>query len=292
MKIVISCSHGRHLGKKIASAIKAGHLDIFTQKFPDDELSIRIETDVKGKEVYLVQSFYRQISDCIIEVILAANTAKELGAKKVHLIAPYFPYLRQDKRFHPGESVSQYIIAGLIDRCCDSVTILDPHLHRTKSLGEIFREKTTKLTCNELVADYIKKRVKNPVCIGPDGESYKWAKFVGDMIGVESRVMAKKRYSSFHVEVKLNKPIDLKGKTVVIIDDIVSTGHTIIEASKLLRKIGAKKILCICVHSILVGDALKKFRKAKIELVSCNTIPNPKMKIDVSGMIGKHMITM
>ena len=291
MKIVLSLSHGKHLGKNIASKIKAGHSDLFVQKFPDDELRIRIQTNVKGKEVYLVQSFYKEISDCIIETILAANTAKELGAKKVHLIAPYFPYLRQDKRFNNGESVSQYIIAGMIDKCCDSVTILDPHLHRTKSLAEIFKAKTIKLSCNELIVDYIKKNVKNAVCIGPDGESYKWAKFVGDMIGVESRVMAKTRYSSFHVKVKLNKTIDLKGKTVVIIDDIVSTGHTIIEASKLLRKIGAKKILCICVHAILVNDALKKFKKANIELVSCNTIPNEKMKIDVSGLIGGKIIT-
>ena len=290
MKVVISLSHGLHLGKNIASKLKAKHSELFMQKFPDDELRVRIETNVKGKEVYLVQSFYKEISDCLIETILAANTAKELGAKKIHLIAPYFPYLRQDKRFNSGEAVSQYIIAGLIDKCCDSVTILDPHLHRTKSLAEIFKAKTIKLTCNELIADYIKKNVKNAVCIGPDGESYKWAKFVGNMIGVESRVMTKTRYSSFHVEVKLNKPINLENKTVVIIDDIVSTGHTIIEASKLLRKMGAKKILCICVHAILVNDALKKFKKEKIELVSCNTIPNVKMKIDVSGMIGKSIM--
>lgn len=287
--IIISCSHGRHLGKKIARKLKAKHSGLIVSKFPDNELLIRFSTNLKNKDVIFVQSFYSDINYCIIEMILAAKTAKEIGARKISLAAPYFPYLRQDKRFHKGESVSQGIIAGMFDKYFNSVYIMDPHLHRKNSLKEIFKIKSIKLSANSLIAEYIKKNIKNPVLIGPDSESYKWARNVAEKIGVESRILTKKRFSSYHVEVKLNKKIDLKNKNVVIVDDIVSTGHTIIETAKLLRKLGAKSIYCICVHGIFVNDALKKLRKNKIKITSTNTIPNPVGKIDVSGIIAQNL---
>ena len=287
--IIISCSHGRHIGPLIAKNLKSGHSFLFTEKFPDDELHLRLDCRVKGKKAVFVQSFYKNISDCILEAVLAARTAKELGAVKTILVAPYFPYLRQDKRFRKGECVSQFIIAGLVGKYFDEVLVFDPHLHRTKKLDEIFKVKSKKLTANSMIANYIKIKVKNPVLIGPDEESYKWARHVAEMIGAPSRIMKKKRHSSYHVEVSLNKKIGLRNKTVVIVDDIISTGHTIIEASKLLRKIGAAKILCICVHGIFVADALEKLKKEKIEVVSCNTIPNSKVKIDVSGIVAENL---
>ena len=287
--IIISCSHGKHLGYKIAKRLKARHSELFVKKFPDDELLIRFNADLSGKAVVLVQSFYGSISDCIVEVILASATARDLGAKKIILAALYFPYLRQDKRFHKGESVSQKIIAGLLGKYFDEILIIDPHLHRKKSLKQIFRIKETKLTANSLIADYAKKHIKNPVIIGPDEESYKWARSVAEIIGAESRILKKKRYSSYHVEVRLNKKIGLRGRNVVIVDDIVSTGHTIIETAKLLRRLGAKNIYCICVHGLFVDGALKKLNKAKIKVISTNTIPNPVARIDASGIIVKEL---
>ena len=286
--LIVSCSHGAHLGLSIAKRLDANHSKLIVNKFPDDEILIKFNSGLKNKKVILVQSFYNEISDCMIEVVLAAATAKELGAKKIILVAPYFPYLRQDKRFNAGESVSQGIIAGLIDKYFDEVFVMDPHLHRKESLNEIFKIKSVKLTANGLIADYIKKNIKNPILIGPDSESYKWARNVAEKIGAESRILTKKRFSSYHVKVKLNKNVDLRDKNVVIVDDIVSTGHTIIEASKLLRKLGAKNIYCICVHGIFVDDALNKFAKNKIKVISTNTIPNKMAKIDVSAIISSH----
>ena len=287
--IVISCSHGKHLGKKIANKVGAKHSDLFVDKFPDNELRIRLQTNVKGHDVIFVQSFYGEINDLILECILASSTAKELGAKKVKLIAPYFPYLRQDKRFNDGEAVSQKIIGKLFGKYFDEVFVVDPHLHRTKSLSAVFNVKSHQLTANSLIADYIKKKIKNPVIIGPDEESFKWAKHVADMIKAESRILKKKRYSSFHVEVTLNKKMDLGKRNAVIVDDIISTGHTIIEAAKILRKLGAKKVTCICVHGIFVSNAIEKLRKEKIDIVSCNTVPNKFDGIDVSGLIAKSV---
>ena len=288
--LIISCSHGRHLGSLIAKKSKKNHSEILIDKFPDDELHIRFNCSLKNKDVVLVQSFYKNISDCIVEAIFAAKTTRELGAKKVRLVAPYFPYMRQDKRFHKGEAVSQAIMAELISKYFDAVYVMDPHLHRERRLEHIFKIKSKKLTANDLIAEYIKKNIPNPVIIGPDEESYKWAKNVADILGVESRILKKHRYSSYHVEVKLNKKIDLKNKNAVIVDDIVSTGHTILKTAKILKKLGAKKIYCICVHGIFVNDALNKLKKSKINVISTNTIPNKAAKIDVSGVIAEGLI--
>ncbi len=283
--LVISCSHGTHLGKSIAQKMKASNSELIVAKFPDDELQVSFKAGLAGKLVFLVQSFYGNVSDCILEVILAAKTAAELGAKKIILIAPYFPYMRQDKQFHKGEAVSQRIIADLIGRYFDEVCLIDPHLHRTRKLEDVFKIKANKITANQLIADSIRKHIKNPVIIGPDEESYKWAKDVAEILGVESRILKKKRFTSYHVEVKLNKKIDFKKKNAVIVDDIISTGHTILETAKLLKGLGATKIYCVCVHGIFANGALAKLKKAKINVVSTNTIPSKASRIDVSGVI-------
>jgi len=287
--LIVSCSHGKHLGPAIAKKLNCRHSNLIVDKFPDNELHLRFDADLRNKIVVLVQSFYNGVSDCIIESIFAAKTSRELGTRKVFLVAPHFPYLRQDKRFHKGEAASQNLIAGLIGQYFDAVFIIDPHLHRKNKLGSIFKIKAIRLTANGLISDYIKKNIESPVIIGPDEESHKWAKNVAESLGVESRILEKKRYSSYHVEVKLNKKIDLKNKNVVIVDDIVSTGHTILETAKIIKKFGAKKIYCICVHGIFANGALGKLKKAKINVISTNTVPNKAAKIDVSGVIADSL---
>ncbi len=206
--LIISCSHGKHLGYLIARKSNKKHSVLFVDKFPDDELKIRFNNNLKNKTIILIQSFYKNISDCIIESIFAAKTARELGANRVVLAAPYFPYMRQDKRFHAGEAISQSAMAGLIGKYFDEILMMDPHLHRKNKLEKLFKIKAKKLTANPLIADYIKKHIKNPVIIGPDEESYKWARNVAEILGIESRILKKKRYSSYHVKVKLNKNIE------------------------------------------------------------------------------------
>lgn len=289
--LIISCSHGGHLGSRMAKKLRLHHSGIIVDKFPDNELRVKFNIDLKNQVVAMVQSFYGNISDCIIEVILAAKTAKELGARKIMLLAPYFPYMRQDKRFHSGEAISQEIIAELIGNHFDSVYLIDPHLHRTKKLENIFKIKSYNLTAASLIADYIKNNIKNPVIIGPDEESHKWAKNVAEILKADFRILKKMRYSSYHVKVKLDKKIDLKNKNAVIVDDIVSTGHTILETAKTLNSLGAKKIYCLCVHGIFADKALNRLNKAGIKIVSTNTIPSKAARIDVSGILGSSLHT-
>ncbi len=283
--IIIGCSHGLHLAEKIAERIKKPYSELEVTHFPDSEIKLRFKADLKKKKVVLVQSFYGNINDCVIEALFAAETARDLGAKKVILIAPYFPYLRQDKRFEEGECVSLRTIAKNIDEDYDEIYIIDPHLHREKTLSHIFGIKSHKLTANPLVEGYIKKNIKNPVIIGPDWESYKWAQKIAEKIKCDFAIMEKKRFSARDVKVTLNKKIDLKNKNLIFIDDMISTGNTLIQAIKAMKKIGAKKFTCFAVHGILVERALEKLKNTGAKVITTNTIPNKAAKIDVTELI-------
>ena len=287
--IIIGCSRGKHLAQKVAKKLKKSYSELKVKKFPDGEIKLRFLSNVKNKDVVLVQSFYGSINDCITEVIFAADTAKDLGAKKVFLVAPYFPYLRQDKRFKPGECISAEVVSRLISRYFNKVYILDPHLHRETKLSDLFSIKAEKLSANPYITDYIRKNIKNPLIVGPDWESYKWARIVAEKINCEHVILEKKRYTGRKVKVTLNKKIDVKNKNIVFVDDMISTGNTIIEAVKNIKKLGAKRFNCIAVHGIFVEKALEKLKKANVKVVTTNTIPNKVAKIDVSGLIARAL---
>lgn len=282
---IISCSHGIHLTKKIANKLKCPSSQIQVSKFPDGELYIRFLTDVKNQNIILIQSFYGNINDCIIETLFAAKTAKSLGAKKITLVAPYFPYLRQDKRFKSGECISIKILAQYMDQAFDKIYILDPHLHRKNKLSQLFKTKSYLLSSNFLISEYIKKKISNPVIIGPDNESYKWAGKVAGILGCPSFILSKKRLTEKKVKITINKKISIKNKNVIIVDDIISTGNTIIQSIKKLKKLGAKKFYCIAVHGIFSENALKRIKKLNVTIITTNSIPNPVSKIDISGII-------
>jgi len=287
--IIIGCSKGRHLAQKIAKKLKAPFFNLEVKKFPDGEVNIRFMSNVNGKDIALVQSFYGNINDCVVEIIFAAETARDLGAKKVFLVAPYFPYLRQDKRFKPGQAISNKIMAGLVSKYLDRVYIFDPHLHREAQLSYLFSIQAEKLTANPCIADYIKRNIKNPLIVGPDWESYKWARKVAEEINCENVILEKKRFTGRKVKITLNKKVNINNKNIVIVDDIISTGNTILEAVKNLRKLGAKKFNCIAVHGIFVENALGKLRNANVKVVTTNTIPNKVAKIDISGLVARAL---
>lgn len=283
--IIIGCSKGVHLARKVAKKLRKPYSELRIKKFPDNETGIRFMKNVKGKIVVLVQSFYGNINDLIIEVFFAAETARDLGAKKVILVAPYFPYFRQDKRFKSGQCVSIEVLAGFINKYFDGILVVDPHLHREKNLSELFNIRHEKLSANYYIRRWIKKNMKNPLIVGPDWESYKWARRVAEEIGCEYVIMEKKRFSGRDVKVTLNKKVDLTNKNVILVDDMISTGNTIIEAAKNFKRMGVKRFNCIAVHGIFVENALEKLKKNNINVITTNTIPNKVAKIDISGLI-------
>lgn len=286
--IVIGCPNTRKLAKKIAKKTKSKYSDLTVKHFPDGELYVKFETNVKRQEVVLVQTLH-PVKDIILELLLAAYTAKELGARRVTLVIPYLAYIRQDKRFNPGEAVSSKIIGKLLSPFTKIITI-DPHLHRFKSLTEVFDTRTKKLSANDLIKKHIKKKFKDPIVIGPDSESYQWAKEIADDIGAHAAIMEKTRYSSRNVKEILKSPIEVKGKDVVIIDDILSTGKTILEAINKIKKHKPKAIHVVAIHGIFADlKTYKKIKKLTKSITTTNTIENIHSKIDVSELISSSL---
>ncbi len=286
--IVIGCSNSKNLAKKIAKNLKAEYSELNVKHFPDGELYIKFEKELKNKDVALVQTLH-PANEALLEIILAGYTARDLGAKKVKLVIPYLAYIRQDKRFNPGEAVSSRITGGLLN-FFDEIITIDPHLHRYKSLKEVFKTKTKKLTANNLIKEYIKKNYKNPVIIGPDEESCQWAKEVADSIKAHAAVMKKVRYSSRNVKEEIKSRIDLKNKDIIIIDDIISTGKTILEAIKKIKVKNPKSISVIAIHGIFTDkNTYKKIVKNTKRIVTTNTIESKHSKIDVSSLIADSL---
>jgi len=288
--IIVSSQYSEDLAKSIAKNTKSKYSKLTVDHFPDGDIYLKFNANVKGKTVVIVKSFQPLPNWALYSTIFIAETAKDLGAKKVILVAPYLAFMRQDKRFHQGEAISSRVMAKMLNNSIDKLITMDPHLHRYHSLKDIFKISTKRLTANNLIADYVKKKIKNSVIIGPDWESYQWAEAIAKECKVECTVLEKTRFSSRHVHVKMKKKIDIKNKNVVIVDDIISTGHTIMEAAKKAKKLGAKSITAMGVHGLLIEDAVKKMKTLGIKVVTTNTIKHKTNKIDVSRLIAKELI--
>ncbi len=280
--VVVGCSNGVDLARRIARHLRVPFSPLSAGSFPDGELKLKFMTPLKGKHVVLVQTLH-PANEQLVELVFAIQTAKELGAAKVTAVVPYMAYLRQDVRFHPGECQSNRIAASLLSGA-DRVITIDPHLHRVKHLKEIFHKPVTTLTANSLLASFIKKHYGKEIIVGPDAESYQWANKIAEQVKAHAIVLKKKRYGSRKVAIKI-KGIDLKGKTVVIVDDIISSGHTMMETIKEAKRLGAKKIVCVAVHGIFAENALKKIRALGAQAYATNTVDNPVARIDVSGLL-------
>ena len=288
--IVIPMSNSIALGKSIAKKSKAKLGKLTSELFPDGEFHIRLLTEVKGKEVVLVQSLSPNPNDSLLELIFTAKTARELGAKKVTAVIPYLAYMRQDKRFKSGECVSNQYMAWLLNQSVDRILTVDPHLHRVHNLAELFHIERKKITANTAIAEYISKKFssKNTIIIGPDIESSQWAKRIADSIEFESTIFLKERFHSRKVKVRVEKELDWKGKEVIIVDDIVSTGHTMIEAVKEIKKRKAKAVDCVCVHAVMAENAYAKLKKAGArKVLSCDSIKHKSNAIELSKVISE-----
>lgn len=291
--LVCGLSNGKHFAKEMLKSKLFGELKTVHSYFPDKEHYLRFLGVVKGKEIVFVQSMHPNPNDAIIELFLAAQNARELGAKKITGLIPYLGYMRQDKRFHTGEAFSARHVAKLLSDCLDEVITFDAHLHRIKKMSEIFSVPAKNLSASESIASFIEKKFKHgkTVVVGPDSESSQWAGVIAQKIGVESAILSKTRLSSRKVVVNLPRALDFSTKHVVIVDDIASTGKTITAAAKKIMEKKPASINCIVVHALLVENALEKMKKAGIKKIyTCNTIKHPTNMIDLSNEAIKQIL--
>ena len=290
--IILGGSSAQVLVIKVGRLLKASVLLPEIKRFPDGEKYVRITGNVNGKTVAVIQSFYHQPDEFLIEYFLMVDTLKDLGAKRVLGVVPYFAYARQDERFKPGEAVSFKIVTKLIEEVgTDEIYTVDTHLHRVEQLSEIFRIPAHNLTAVPLLAQYIKKNFEltNPIVIGPDEEAEQWAKVAAKELEAEYDVLEKERLGPSEVRIK-TRELDVKNRDIVIVDDIISTGGTMVEAIKMLKEHGAKNIIAACTHPILVQNALTKIYQAgALAVIGTDTVPSSISFVSVAPVIAEAL---
>ena len=231
--LLIAMPGNEQLASALASELgyEIGTLEM--RQFPDGETYLRFLTSPEQRSVALVCTLDHP-NDKVLSLLFAAATARELKASKVGLISPYLAYMRQDRRFKPGEAVTSREVARLLSDAFDWLVTVDPHLHRYGSLGEIYTIPTRVVHAAPLISEWIKANVANPLIIGPDSESEQWVAAVARDAGAPFAVLEKVRHGDRDVEITLRDLGAWMDRTPVLVDDIISSGRTMIEAVKLL----------------------------------------------------------
>lgn len=289
MVIITSLENSEKQAKKIAKALNATYSKTKVDCFPDKEIYVKYNTQLKGEKLIIVESLQPNPNKSLLNVIWAAKAAKMQGAKKIILVAPYLGFMRQDKMFNPGEAINAQIMSDLINKYVDRLITVDPHLHRIPKMSDVFTIDAKNLTANPVIGEFVKKKFKNELIIGPDWESYQWADEIAKIAGVKDTVLHKDRHSTRNVDVKFNEQVEIKGKNIVIVDDIISTGNTMIKAAIKAKKMGAKTITAIGVHGLFVENAIKKMSKHFDNIYTVNTIEHETNKIDITPVLVKEL---
>ena len=280
------------LGIMVARKLKINVSKIEIRRFPDGEKYVRILDPVKGEDVAVIQSLYRTPDEFLFEYFLIADALKGAGANKIVAVFPYFAYARQDERFKPGEALSLESVIKLIETVGTSeVYTIDMHLHRVSDIAQAFNIPAHNLSAMRELARYIRRNfsLEDPLVLGPDEESEQWAKAAAAELDADYDVLEKTRISANEIEIKPRK-LNIEGKDVVLIDDIISTGGTLAEVIKIIRKQGARKVIAACSHPILVDNAFTKIYEAGADsLVSTDTIPSPVSYVSVANLIASAL---
>jgi ribose-phosphate pyrophosphokinase len=290
--IVLGGSTSEALATKVAMALgqKPGKLEI--RRFPDGEKYLRVLEDVKDHDIVIVQSIHHAPDELLFEYLLLVDALKDLGAKRIVSFIPYFAYARQDERFHPGEALSFKTVSKLMQSVgTDEIFTIDMHRHRVLKSSEVFRIPSHNLSAMPLLAEYVGKTVTldKPLVIGPDEEAEQWAKLAAEKLGADYDVFEKKRVGDENVQVRPRRE-NAKDRDVLIVDDIISTGGTIVEALKILFSQGARRVNVACTHPILAAGALAKIYEAGAQnVIGTDSVPSPISYVSVAPLIAEHV---
>jgi ribose-phosphate pyrophosphokinase len=257
--------------------------------FPDGETYVKVISNVYEKEAIIVCSMHHP-DNKILPLYFLAKTLKEFRASSVTLVAPYLAYMRQDKRFTDGECISSNLFGKLISDFVDKLITIDPHLHRRTSLNEIYSIHTSVLHASQLVSNWIKGNIDKPVLIGPDSESEQWVSKVAAVAEAPFIVLEKVRTGDCKVKVSVPNVEKYKEHTPVLVDDIISTAHTMIETVGHLKVAGMKAPICIGIHPVMASRAYDKLIKAGVDrIITCNTITHPTNEIRIDELIADEV---
>ncbi|NNE66406.1 MAG: ribose-phosphate pyrophosphokinase [Pyrinomonadaceae bacterium] len=284
-RIVIFALPGNEfIANRLSESLEAEKGQAEFRAFPDGESYVRVLSDVSDKKAVVICSLDKP-NDKFLPLYFLCRGLEEMGANNICLVAPYLAYMRQDKAFNPGESVTSEHFGELISSTVDSLVTVDPHLHRRASLSEIYSIPNEVVHAADLIFEWITQNVENPILIGPDSESEQWVADVAQKANIPFTVLQKIRHGDADVEVSVPEIEKYMNHTPILIDDIISTARTMIETVRHLEGLGMKPAVCIGVHAVFADDALKDLLGTGIErIVTCNSIPHTTNDIDISEL--------
>jgi ribose-phosphate pyrophosphokinase len=272
------------LAARLAALVPGTVGALETRQFPDGETYLRFMDKPKDRDIVLVCTLDRPDAK-IAPLLFAAEAARELGAHRVGLVAPYLCYMRQDQRFKSGEAITSRSFARLLSRTFDWLITVDPHLHRYRSLADIYTIPAKALHAGPAIAQWIRENVSQPFLIGPDSESRQWVEAVARDCAAPWTVAEKIRSGDRTVREKLfSAPVPPEA-TPVLLDDIVSSGATLLETLRLLKGSEARPSVAVAIHGLCNADAEAALRQTGARLVTSNSVPNPWAQIEVAPLI-------
>lgn len=284
MAVVLAVPPCDQQARDLASRLDVPVITPEVRQFPDGELYVRIDADLAGQDVILVAGLHAP-GDKFLPIAFLAGTARDLGARKIGLVAPYLAYLRQDSRFHPGEGITSTYFARLVSSTVDWLVTVDPHLHRLSSLDRVYSIPTTIARAAPAIANWIAGTIEKPMLVGPDLESAQWVTAVAEGCGAPYVILEKTRRGDRDVSVS-SPTSQLNGHTPVLVDDIVSTGRTMVEATRVLLEAGSAPPMCVAIHAVFADAVDQELLAAGARgIVTCDTIPHATNQISVAAAI-------
>ena len=294
MKLLTGNSN-KILSKNIAKYLKSRLVNSSIKKFADGEIYVEINENIRGNSIFLIQSISSPANDNLMELLLCIDALKRSSAKNITAVIPYFGYARQDRKVVPRTSISAKLVSNLITKAgADRVVTVDLHAGQIQGFFDI---PVDNLFSTPIFARHVRKKIKSKkiICVAPDVGGTERARALGKLLNAGLAIVDKRRPKPGQSQV-MNVIGDVKDKTCIIVDDIIDSGGTIINAAKALKERGAKEVYVYITHGVLSGEAVKKIKSSVIKnLVITDTIDNGnKTKnvknievLPISGLMGE-----
>ena len=278
--LVLALPGNEALASAISESLGGETGAVSVRRFPDDETYLRVDATVAAREVILAATLDRP-NQKLVDLYLLASNVRAGGASRIILAAPYLPYMRQDRIFNAGEGISAAHIGRWLSSFVDALVTMDPHLHRIHALSEVYSIPTRVVHGAPAIGRWIRENVFQPILIGPDEESGAWVSEAAQTAGCRYLILKKMRHGDREVSIAVPGVHAYMDYTPVLVDDIVSSGATMLETARRLHALGMASPVCVAVHALFAGEAYAQLKEVSERIVSCNTVTHPSNAIDV-----------
>ncbi len=270
--VVLGGNSNPELAKEIAELLGKQPADALVGRFPEGEVQVQIRENIRGKDLFIVQSTSTPPNDNLMELLILIDAARRASAKRVTAVLPFFGYARQDRKDKPRVPITAKLVANLITKAgADRVLTMDLHAGQIQGFFDI---PVDHLYSINILGEYLRhKRLKNLVVVSPDVGGTRMARAYSTLLESPLAIVDKRRESASQTHV-MNIIGEVSGKNVVIVDDLISTAGSLVEAVRALKEAGALDIHAVIVHPVLAGQAIERIKNSELnELIVTNTIP-------------------